>query len=122
MTKQKGICEKCKEEYEYDYNPRYPRKYCHECSVKNKAEFETGGYKAETPEGVKINADELVPKQPFQKPKDNGFHLTPEQCRSNALASAIELNGVKAPDMSIKGYEALMELAKQFEKYLVTGE
>ena len=39
MSKQKGICEECKQEYEYEYNPKYPRKYCHECSAKKKAEF-----------------------------------------------------------------------------------
>ena len=39
MTLQKGICEECKKEYEYEYNPKYPRKYCHECSAKKKAEY-----------------------------------------------------------------------------------
>ena len=40
MTKQKGICEECKQEYEYEYNSKYPRKYCPECSAKKKAEYE----------------------------------------------------------------------------------
>ena len=39
MTKQKGICEECKVEYEYDYNPKFPRKYCPECSAKKKQEY-----------------------------------------------------------------------------------
>ncbi len=39
MTTQKGICVECKNEYKYDYNPKYPRKYCPECSAKKKAEF-----------------------------------------------------------------------------------
>jgi len=40
MVKQKGICEECKSEYEYEYNPKYPRKYCPVCSAKKKAEYE----------------------------------------------------------------------------------
>ena len=46
MTKQKGICQNpdCDlpkgKEYEYDYNPKYPRKYCPECSAKKKQEYE----------------------------------------------------------------------------------
>ena len=52
MTKQKGICEECKVEYENEYNPKFPRKYCPECSAKKKAEFE-----GRTPEvGDKIQA------------------------------------------------------------------
>ena len=40
MTRQKGICEECKVEYEYEYNPKFPRKYCPECSAKKKQEWE----------------------------------------------------------------------------------
>ena len=42
MTLQKGICENkgCGKEYEYEYNPKYPRKYCPECSAIKKAEYE----------------------------------------------------------------------------------
>ena len=40
MTTQKGICEECKKEYDYEYNSKYPRKYCPECSAKKKAEYE----------------------------------------------------------------------------------
>ena len=39
MTKQKGICEECKKEYEYEYNPKYPRKYCPDCSAVKKADY-----------------------------------------------------------------------------------
>ena len=40
MTMQKGICQECQKEYDYEYNPKFPRKYCPECSAKKKAEFE----------------------------------------------------------------------------------
>ena len=39
MTKQKGICEECKVEYEYEYNPKYPRKYCPACSAAKKKAY-----------------------------------------------------------------------------------
>ena len=52
MTQQKGICEECKVEYDYEYNPKFPRKYCPECSAKKKAEFE-GRTAIPTPEMVK---------------------------------------------------------------------
>jgi len=38
--KQKGICEECKVEYEYEYNPKYPRKYCPACSAAKKKAYE----------------------------------------------------------------------------------
>ncbi len=40
MVKQKGICEECKAEYEYEYNAKYPRKYCPKCSAEKKQAFE----------------------------------------------------------------------------------
>ena len=43
MTIQKGICAECGKEYEYEYNPQFPRKYCHECSAAKKASFEGTG-------------------------------------------------------------------------------
>lgn len=106
MTKQKGICEECKNEYEYDYNPKYPRKYCHECSAKKKASFE-GTNGDDAPEVIKI-AD---------KPKDNGFNLTIGNIRIGALEAA---------DRNKEGVyvdkENLIKDAKRYEKYIVTGE
>ena len=56
-----------------------------------------------------------------EKPKSNGFHLTVEQCRSNALASAIEL--LKGPESDdLRKENTLMNWAKDFEKYIRFGE
>ncbi len=49
MTKQKGICEECKVEYEYEYNPKFPRKYCPDCSAKKKQEYEDNNVLVEKP-------------------------------------------------------------------------
>ncbi len=40
MAKQKGICLECGKEYEYEYNPKFPRKYCPDCSAAKKQAFE----------------------------------------------------------------------------------
>ncbi len=42
---QKGICEECQGEYEYEYNPKFPRKYCYACSAQKKASYEAQGPK-----------------------------------------------------------------------------
>lgn len=35
-----AICQVCKNTFEYDMKPGYPRKYCPICSAQKKAEFE----------------------------------------------------------------------------------
>lgn len=54
--KQKGICEECGKEYEYEYNPKYPRKYCLECSAKKKQAYEDA-------QPVPVVKPGLVPKE-----------------------------------------------------------
>ena len=68
--KQKGICEECKKEYEYEYNSKYPRKYCPECSAKKKAEFAA----KQTPEDMQNPETFPVekPGQPIETPKPIG--------------------------------------------------
>ena len=125
--KQKGICEECKKEYEYDYNPKFPRKYCHDCSAQKKADYE-GLPKPNIEDG---NGLELTPvKMPkgaevyseFLQKKDNGFHLSPEQSRSNALASAIEVYKLHQITDGKGNRQNIEDIAKKFEKYIVTGE
>ena len=71
MTKQKGICEECACEYEYEYNPKYPRKFCFKCSAAKKQAYEES-QKAGVP-------NELIPAEkpdkfgeafPVEKPGD----------------------------------------------------
>ncbi len=129
MTEKKIDCAECKVEFTFEENPKYPRKYCLNCSAKKKAEFAgvtaapkaknkdiEKNYHAEADSEKVYTADSDTRRLIPPKTKDNGFHLTPEQCRSNALASAIQW----APD--IKLTEGLITIAKDFEKYIVTGE
>ena len=58
--KQKGICEECKVEYEYEYNPKYPRKYCPACSAAKKKAYEDM-QNAETFPVVKVEAVNTAP-------------------------------------------------------------
>ena len=52
-----------------------------------------------------------------EKPKDNGFHLTPENCRLGALSCAVE--SVKGSSYSD---EVFWQVVKRYEKYIVTGK
>ena len=57
MTIQKGICTECSKEYEYEYNPQFPRKYCHECSAAKKASYSAGDVpKQQTSTAQPVNA------------------------------------------------------------------
>ena len=102
--KQKGICEECKKEYEYEYKKDYPRKYCHKCSAEKRKEFDKRG-SAESQENYMQYEDgdglELTPIKPEvqtitggMKAKTNGdntdWEIGNRKVRIAALASAIE--------------------------------
>ncbi len=62
MTIQKGICAECSKEYEYEYNPQFPRKYCHECSAAKKASYSAGDVpKQQTSTAQPVNAPIVKP-------------------------------------------------------------
>ena len=126
MTEKTINCENCSREYTFEENPKFPRKYCDVCSAMKKAQFEGGTNGDAKPKMVYAANGELVPEvvkidHNFGqgKPKDNGFHLTPEQVRSNALKSAIECTNWQNPEDKIP---MLIETAKEFEQYILTGE
>ncbi|HEC66351.1 MAG TPA: hypothetical protein ENI23_13775 [bacterium] len=73
MTKQKGICLECGVEYEYDYNPKFPRKYCPECSAKKKQEWEDNQGPGELIKQPEDPKPEVV--RPGEKVIDNSFDL-----------------------------------------------
>ncbi len=124
MKMEKTInCAECGMKYTYEPNPNYPdkRKYCANCSEKKKAQW------AETTNGVDKAIDILMDEKPEivkidskSETKGNGFHLTPEQCRSNALKSAIDWG--KFSETIGDATVDILKLAKVYEKYIVTGE
>ena len=120
MTTKTINCAECQVEFTYEENPRFPRKYCLNCSARKKASFQANQAPGAEPPGIKEDAKPEVEKIDrvtiTHAPKDNGSHLTPEQVRSNALVSAIEYGDVAL------GIILLMQLAKDFEKYILTGE
>ena len=62
MTIQKGICAECGKEYKYEYNPQFPRKYCHECSAAKKASYSAGDTpKQQTSTAQPVNAPIVKP-------------------------------------------------------------
>ena len=108
-------CEECNKQITLEENPRFPRKYCIVCSAKKKADFNKGWTGEKGDDKPEVTTPGYPKMIGAEKPKDNGYHLTPEQCRSNALASAIEFG-------KAENYTDLKEQTKIFEKYIVTGE
>lgn len=116
MTQKVINCAECKREFEYTIPTKYPdtRKYCIDCSAKKKAEFTGNPPKPGTPI-TDTSSHEIKPKDNERVEYEIGLRRT----RSNALASAIELFGKVQSDTSI---DSMIKAAKEFEKYIVTGE
>ncbi len=53
-----GICQECNAQFDYVLNPKYPRKYCFECSDKKKAEYE--GFPSPKPLGTSQVASQVA--------------------------------------------------------------
>ncbi len=114
MVKQKGICEvpECGKEYEYEYNPKYPRKYCPECSVQKKQEFEARSLpeNQEDVPVVKPGFSNIVKEHPVQ-PKSNG--LKPYE--KDPVGLVIELMCAHT-DLNIRvAIQIVKEIRKAFE-------
>ena len=107
-------CAECKADFNYEPPKGYPdkRKYCDPCGVKRKEQYNAA--QASSEDAKPDMNDEPTDLKGY--PKDNGFALTIGNVRSNALASAIEW--VKMASSS----RDLMETAKAFEQYILTGE
>ena len=110
MTQKTINCAECNVEYTYETPTGYPdkRKYCANCSEKKNQNWDNRG------------------EAPAEKPKDNGFHLTPEKIAHNkeiikcrALESAIAVFEIKL--MSVKEEDALLRLADKFVKWIRNG-
>ena len=103
-----AICQECGKQFEYELNPKYPRKYCFECSAAKKASYE-----AEFQEDVPVvKPGEPAKTQPEAPGKE--YHLTQESQRAEALRCAIEVNKTGNPT-------DLMEIAKKFKEYIENG-
>ncbi len=75
MTIQKGICAECGKEYEYEYNPQFPRKYCHECSAAKKASYSP---QQQTSTAQPVNA-------PVVKPETNILDLVKDEKKHTTM-------------------------------------
>ena len=132
MTQKTINCAECGVEFTFEENPKYPRKYCLNCSAQKKASYQNSSFKhasesrpTHTPEGEPLVVHEkpgAVPVQQKGTAKDKGFeaHLSIETVRSNALASAIDywarIQGISTDRMEI------VKITKEFEQYILTGE
>ena len=115
MTEKKivtAICQECEKQFEYELNPKYPRKYCFECSAAKKASYEAA-------EDIQVPVERPgeAPKTQPQAPVKE-FHLSPEQVNSNALDCAISVH-VNAK--TVYTPEQIIEMAKIFKEFIEHG-
>lgn len=113
-------CEECNVEFTFEENPKYPRKYCLNCSAKKKksyadmnvkyAEPHTEGYGAPV---EKINTS--VGKYESKPKNGKEYHLSTEAVRSNALACAIDMTKIWDRESSAGN---ILGLAKDFEEWI----
>ncbi len=122
MTTKTINCAECEVEFTYEENPRFPRKYCLNCSAKKKASFEANKTDiihehpgSETITDAKLEVDRYPHLK--EKPKDNGFHLTDESVNLGALQCTVET-------FKDKSYsdEVFWETFKIFKRRILTGE
>ena len=115
MTEEKkivtAICQECNKQFEYELNPKYPRKYCFDCSEIKKANFKA----KEQPEDMEVPVVRPgeAPKVEQSKPVKE-FHLSPEQVNTNALDLAIRWK--ETDDI-----EYILELATKFKEFIENG-
>ena len=116
-------CAECKAEFSYEPPKGYPdkRKYCDPCGVKRKEQYNAAQASSEDAKPEPAQEQEINYTKPKAepvgvKPRDNGFALTIGNVRSNALASAIE------HAKSYKAEISILDLASEYEKYILTGE
>ena len=103
-------CAECNVEFTFEENPKYPRKYCLNCSAKKKASYESKG---EEPTASGNTEFENVPMNPE---KTNGFKLTEENIRIGALTCAIEWKNHQKAEQ-----QELWDVVKNFEEYIRNG-
>ena len=114
MTEKTINCAECNVEFTFEENPKYPRKYCLNCSAKKKQEWGGKGDQKYSKEGYGAPVEKVGTQMARNGTKE--YHLSPEQVRSNALSCAIEAlkQGINDMDMLKK----LPEIAEKFEEWI----
>ena len=118
MTEKTINCAECNVEFTFEENPKYPRKYCLNCSAKKKKEFK-GMSKTEakaTPDAELGAPVEVVrvPEGVYTKDKKE-YHLSPEAVRVGALDAAIKVTKKLGTEDYTKD---LIEQAEAFEEWI----
>ena len=126
MTEKTIKCASCTTEFTFEENPKYPRKYCLNCSAKKKKEFAQGssedvkpgpGWTGEGKPAV-LEIDTASGEVTMGEPMDNlEYEIRSREVRCRALTIA---DGNKEGIYIDK--EKLIAEAKSYEKYILTGE
>ena len=129
MEKEILKCVECK----FNPVPAYRKIYCDGCAFKKNAAFTgnppkpgtvTDTIVLETAEPEVVKETIHVASGLVTVKKDNGFALTIGTIRSNALEIAYKIARYNAvvKKITLEEVEPILKLAKEFEKYIVTGE
>ena len=116
-------CAECKNEFNYEPPKGYPdkRKYCDPCGVKRKEQYNAAQASSED---AKPEAETATTTHGMKTKTSSGdntdWEIGNRKVRLHALASAIEVLEIKL--VSVKEVDALLNLAKTFEQYILTGE
>ena len=116
MTTKTINCVECSVEFTFEENPKFPRKYCLNCSALKKKQW-TGMSKTEAKETPDDGMGTPVEKITGEiRTKSNGkeYHLSPELGRAHALRCSIEAK------IGLQVYEniGVLDLAGQFEEWI----
>ena len=118
-------CDDCKNDFEYTVPTKYPdkRKYCDVCSVKRKKEWNAGNQQKPTETepvhtevvtmGRDMGKSEVFEKSEYESEQ---YQIKSREVRCRALEGAIKWLGTEILPRQV------IELAKEFEKYILTGE
>ena len=116
-------CEECKNQFTYAVPTKYPdrRKYCDVCSVKRKEAWNAGNQAPQTEPvhtevvtmGRDMGKSEVFEKSEYESEQ---YQIKSREVRCRALESAIEYHTGDASK------ESILITAKEFEKYILTGE
>jgi len=113
-----AICQECGKQFEYELNPKYPRKYCFDCSAAKKASYEAAAKEHSTEDMQVPVVKPGIPEKVEQQAPVKEFHLSPEQVNTNALNCAISVHVNAKVAYSP---EQIIEMAKPFKEFIENG-
>ena len=118
MTEKMINCVDCEIEFTYEENPKYPRKYCFNCSAKRKRAFGELAKEPATDEIKKhlMNSGPIMTNIKPTKEDPLEYQIRSREVRCRALTSAMTFRKEYAGNEINE--EAVLKLADQFVEWI----